>query len=102
MTTTAKDVRAAFERFCEAAQFSLAPDEHYILQEGSPSNGRAWRIFIMRDGSSAHFNARIGEYLGWTKDEAETKLHAWCNGIYLAKAHYEARSGADSGKVGAQ
>ncbi len=91
MTTTRDDLRGAHYRFCRAAQFLLAEGETFTLDIGSKTYGRAWRLFVMKPGTSGHYNppAGISDYLGWTKAEATSTLHALTSGLEAAREHFE-------------
>lgn len=71
--TTIQQVRGAAVRYSEALRElgMLADDERLILNEGSRTYGRAWRINLVRPGSGAEFSPPAGsDFLGWTKAEA--------------------------------
>lgn len=88
--TTVKDVRAAFERFARLASFTLAEGEWFQLEEGSQTNGRAWRLYVRKPEGSGLYNPKgISDYLGWSAAEAEARLHALSDGISLVAEHLE-------------
>lgn len=56
----------------------------FLLDHGSPSNGRAWRLWGS-DGTDVFF---LGcGYLGWTRREAALTLAALISGIEYAATH---------------
>ena len=85
-----KDTQAAFDRFVRVAGPLLEEGERYVLQIGSPTNGRAWRLYKSPEGSYAQHPTVFGDYLGWTSKEAEVKLHAYCDGIEAERCHAKA------------
>lgn len=69
---------AEYERLCRDLGL-LADDERVIVNEGSKTYGRAFRVNLMRAGSSAHFSPPAGmDFLGWTKREAWDVLADRC------------------------
>lgn len=73
------DVRKAFEATAKAGFAMLRPGEKYILEEGSPIDGKAWRLMIT--GGDYYQTGQGGApltgdrgYIGWTKREAYAKL----------------------------
>jgi hypothetical protein len=108
-TTSIKDVRQAFEALrtavaaagiTQAVRFENynAPQgtperygevtltaENLRMQEGSPTYGRAFRLYFVGP-HGAHYNTTpFSEYLGWTRAEAEDKLRGIAQGIYAAR-----------------
>lgn len=55
----------------------------WYLQRGSPSNGRAWRLFST-PGASCVFPGLDRGYLGWTGSQARDALHALAVGMETA------------------
>lgn len=55
------------------------------VEAGSPTYGRAWRLFAIGVENGGHYSADIGEgysgYIGWTAREAEQTLRT----IYAAR-----------------
>jgi len=86
---TIKDVRPALENYAEACkEAGLVPEGmHVILQEGSQTYGRAWRVYLTGDmvkdaegrstwpKGSGYSRPPVGDdYLGWTAAEAHAAL----------------------------
>lgn len=76
MTTTAtrKDLQRLFESFTETAAQYLGPDERYVLETGSSTYGRAYRLHIHRGESRALYSSIFDDYLGMTASEAHHTL----------------------------
>lgn len=71
------DVRANFERVAELGAKFLAEHEEYVLQEGSPLNGNAFRFQIRDKRNGGVTGAKLAGYagyIGWTKREADSAL----------------------------
>lgn len=94
---TIKDVRPALERYAEACkEAGLIPEGmHVILQEGSQTYGRAWRVYLTgimvpdENGQptfpkgSGYSRPPVGDdYLGWTAAEALAALRDRTTGIW--------------------
>ena len=77
------DVRTNFERVAKLGEKFLAEHEEYVLQEGSPLNGNAFRLYVRdkRNGgvTGAKFTGYAG-YIGWTKREAAMALDVIARG----------------------
>jgi hypothetical protein len=55
----------------------LTDDENLILSYGSKTYGRAFRLYVMRKGSSAHHSDPIGlgdGFLGMTSEQAHRTM----------------------------
>lgn len=54
----------------------IGPEIGYSLQEGSPTNGRAWRLYTLEPVLAGLYDGYgLGNgYIGWTKDDVETTL----------------------------
>lgn len=77
MSVTIKDVREAFEMVAQTGKPLLKDNEEFVLQEGAPSVGRAWRLMVREAPSSGWAGAPCTQdrgYLGWTKREAFLEL----------------------------
>jgi hypothetical protein len=81
MTTTIEHLRLAVERLSEELGVKLH------LQEGSKTYGRAYRLYTMQEGSSAHYNPpyQIRDYLGMTRQEAYDTLWSLIHGVQSGK-----------------
>lgn len=73
---TTRDVRYAFACHVDALErYGIAYDGKLGLDVGSPTYGRAWRIYRMPTGTRAHHDPPIGsDYLGATAREAHASL----------------------------
>jgi hypothetical protein len=72
------EVRAAFELAAIAGKRFLAENEEYVLQEGSPIAGQAFRLNVRETPSYGLTAAKLtgfNGYIGWTKREALDKLN---------------------------
>jgi hypothetical protein len=81
---TVKDVRAVFARLQKRL-----PHLHLVLDEGSKTYGRAWRIHHVPDGQSGHHTIpghTAGGYLGMTAREAYEALHNLLYGMDMLEA----------------
>jgi hypothetical protein len=78
---TSKDVRQAFARLCQAHPVTTAG---WTLQEGSPSNGRAWRLFA-RTGNTGGLSYAVSHngYIGWNAREALEHVRGLHQGMDL-------------------
>jgi hypothetical protein len=88
MTTTRRDVQRALEALVDAADRRGIPHGRFVLEEGSPTYGRAWRLFEMRgDGTGLYepFGGRLWNCLGWSKAEAEATLRHYRAGLCLVE-----------------
>lgn len=59
------------------------------LQEGSPTYGRAWRLWETRGDSTGLYEPLDGtcsSYLGWTRTEAYLSLRAMEQALYAVQA----------------
>lgn len=75
---TIVDVRAMLKRAAGAAASVGIDSAHWWIQQGSPSNGQAWRLFSTPPGTSGAGTAVHGldrGYLGWSAREAYDTLH---------------------------
>jgi hypothetical protein len=94
---TIKDVRPALERYAVACkEAGLVPEGmHIILEEGSRTYGRAWRVYLTGDmvlgaggertwpKGSGYSRPPVGDsYLGWTAKEAHVALQERTSGIW--------------------
>jgi hypothetical protein len=79
MSVLISDVRETFEYLVKVGRHLLKDGEQFALQEGSQTNGRAFRLFItggeIGSGMSGAPLTQDRGYLGWTKREAYTELH---------------------------
>jgi hypothetical protein len=78
---TTKDIERLFGRVCGYVD---QPDR-MVLQSGSPSAGRAWRLYVStsnggRGGLGTFLDLDNG-YLGWTKREAYCTLTGLLSGL---------------------
>lgn len=83
---TVRDVKAQCERARRAAiACGFADARRWELQTGSPTNGRAWRLFAIVPGSGAQERPLPGYdglgYLGWTRREAYCALAAMAQAL---------------------
>ncbi len=88
MTTTRTNYAEVERQFTSYAMLvrtagMLADDEKMVLQHGSPSAGRAWRIYTTggEHGTALAQPPEGSDYLGWTRSEAFDNLHTRCNAI---------------------
>ena len=73
----------------ESAPYESMRTPHLVLQEGSKTYGRAYRIHLSGGTKygSGHCEPRhFSDYLGMTKAEAETKLRGIIAGIHTGLA----------------
>ncbi len=82
---TVRDVKAQCERARRAAlACGFAEARRWELQQGSPTNGRAWRLFAIGEAGS-HGRPLPGfdglGYLGWTRREAYCALAAMAQAL---------------------
>jgi hypothetical protein len=77
--TSIADVRVAFELVSKVGAHILKDGESFVLQEGSPINGRAFRLHItggeIGSGLSGAPETDFAGYIGWTKNDAFYRLH---------------------------
>lgn len=52
----------------------LGDGERVVMEEGSPTYGRAFRLHLTKPGESGYFNSPFVGYLGATKAEADLSL----------------------------
>jgi hypothetical protein len=108
-TTTAKDVREAFAALVNASRaigfshtvtvyendrredVTLTADD-LRLQEGSPTYGQAFRLYLLGPYGAHYTPGELPEYLGWTRAEAERTLRGLTAGINTARTALGARS----------
>lgn len=80
-TTTTERIEALLEQL---ARYVDQPDR-LVLQHGSPTYGRAWRLFVSAraggQGGLRTFLELDNGYLGWTKTEAACTLSGLIMGI---------------------
>lgn len=74
------DVQGMFRRLCRAAEQAGVPPEEWswwIMEEGSATYGRAWRLHLGKPGSSGQFSPMNGadSYLGGNRREAYLSLY---------------------------
>lgn len=85
---TAPQVRAMFDRAVTAWR-NLTGNNNppWTLQEGSQTNGRAWRMFQLVPGGGHRDLLGSDGYLGWTTREAYGALHALARAWELTYEH---------------
>jgi hypothetical protein len=81
---TAPQVRGMFDRAVQAARSLGLTAYRWELQEGSPTNGRAWRLYQVLPGGGHRDLLGSDGYLGWTTREAYGALHALARAWELA------------------
>lgn len=91
-TISVRDVRQMARRYERAARIAglIADSERVHLQEGSPTYGRAWRVFISPAGTYAHHNAPAIGAAGWignSKRDAYNTLAAIATAIEATTQH---------------
>ena len=76
MKTTLKNLKNLVTRIDDLSlEIGLIQEgELTHLQEGSKYNGRAFRLVLLRQSSTAHHRHPLGDYLGMTKPETEDAL----------------------------
>lgn len=94
--TTSADINRAFEAYVRACQDRglVRPGSHLILESGSPTYGRPWRVYLtglpVKDetgrytypNGSGYHNPPVGDsYLGTSKREACAVLWARVAGM---------------------
>lgn len=90
---TVKDVRAAFGNLVTTAtELGVRkPDEKWILQEGSMTYGRAYRIYLQEQGSGGLMATSLAlsdGFLGMTASEAQQAIWMLRRGMQaVAEAH---------------
>jgi len=84
---TVREVRAMFDRAVAAAGKVgwSGPSYRWILQEGSQTNGRAWRMYCVGPGGGLRDVLGGDGYLGWTTREVYQALYALARGWELAR-----------------
>ena len=96
--TTKKHVESALAVYASACKAAnLIPEGmHLILQEGSQTNGRAWRVYLTGDrveipehpfyaypkGSGCSRPPCGDDYLGWSAEEARRTLQDRAAGMW--------------------
>lgn len=85
MRYTEKDGKQAFAQMVAAAKRSGVDVTGWVLQTGSPSAGRAWRVFREdeRGGQASAFPGTDRGYIGWTPREACMFMDGVCNAFEL-------------------
>lgn len=75
-TITRDDVRHALAHYVDALErYGIDAGGRVGMDEGSPTYGRAWRVYVIPEGQSGHHNPPVGEdYIGWTRAEAYSTL----------------------------
>lgn len=76
MKTTLKNLKNLAARLDDLSQELglIREGESTHLQEGSKYNGRAFRLVLLRQTSTAHHRHPLGDFLGMTKPETEDAL----------------------------
>lgn len=83
---TVKDVRAIFGTFREVClKAGIEQAREYVLQEGSATNGRSYRLYVEETASGGLADPIFGNYLGWTAKEAYDKLSAYTRAISVTR-----------------
>lgn len=78
---------------------ALTPSQNLVLEEGSRTNGRPWRLHVTHEGSTGlHSLAGHDSNLGWTKAEAEQTLRSIGWGLDLAALTTRDLYAADTGE----
>jgi hypothetical protein len=82
----------------ESLELGLMPKSWQThIQEGSPTYGRGWRIAAVCPKTGAHFNhpatASGGDYLGWSRTEANGQLRRIMQGLTFMKLSKKAARG---------
>ncbi|MEE6286570.1 hypothetical protein V2J52_02755 [Georgenia sp. MJ173] len=93
MSATLADVRATFAHAKRTAE-SIGVDgaDRWVLQEGSKTYGRAWRIYCRDPETGGLYGA--SDYLGTTRTEAERTLRGIAHGMIVAAETVRAREAA--------
>jgi hypothetical protein len=87
--TPAQNLTRALARATDAARAAGLPDaDRWSLQTGSPTYGRAWRLYARdpQTGGLASVPGLSDGYLGMTKTEAAQSLDMLATGLRLARA----------------
>jgi hypothetical protein len=73
---TPADVRHALAHYVDTLErYGIDPGGRVGMDEGSPTYGRAWRLYVIPEGQSGHTNPPVGsDYLGWSRAEAYAAL----------------------------
>jgi hypothetical protein len=75
---TVKDVRTQFTRATKAAQAVGLTTEHWAVDMGSKTNGRAYRLYALDPDTGSHSNTPLmSDFLGMTAKEAHSTLAAY-------------------------
>ena len=86
---TRSDLSSAFANHVDALErYGVTYDGHLALDHGSPTYGRAWRIYRVPTGQTGHHQPPIGsDYLGSTARAAYDELTSRTRTIHdLARA----------------
>jgi hypothetical protein len=70
LTTAMNYIRIA------AVKAGVAEAAYWQLEKGSKTYGRAYRIWLMKDGETGHYTPVVNDFLGMTASEALHTLQA--------------------------
>jgi len=83
---TVREVEGMYNRAVEAARkLGFAETHRWTLQQGSQTNGRAWRMYRVNQNGGLRDVLGSDGYLGWTTREAYDALHALARGWEMAR-----------------
>jgi hypothetical protein len=60
-----------------AVKAGIAEATNWHLDIGSKTYGRAWRIWLAKEGTSGHYTPAVTDFLGMTATEAYHTLQAY-------------------------
>lgn len=88
---TTNDVRAMLDRVKAAGKVAGVDTDHWTLQVGSPTNGRAWRLQVRDPETGGLSNIPGGGvgyagYIGWSAREAHAHLSGALSTFYAVEA----------------
>ena len=82
-----EDVNGAFESFCTVAQSMGIKTDNWVIQEGSATYGRAYRMYRKGDKGGLYSILGGDGYLGMTKPEVYQTLQTMLNTLHLVNEH---------------
>lgn len=85
MSATLADVRAAFAHAQRVAEsISVESAARWVLQEGSRTYGRAWRMYCRDPETGGLHGVGASDHLDMTRAEAERTLRGIAQGMSVA------------------
>lgn len=75
---TTADLASIFASMCDAAQKAgVSESANWKLETGSQTYGRAYRIWLEKEGLTGHYSPSVTDFLGMTAAEAHHTLQAY-------------------------